>query len=294
MEKKKKEKKYIETVKDTILDALSNGTSVLQKDRVGGIDCSINADTNTIYSGINQLFLQQIRQNKGFKSNKFLTESAIQDNRMGYTYGAELFPVTYWQKELKYRENVYPIGPNGKYDYKQPPIHLKGSPRIDANGNLIGSGYDQFIVVNLDQVDQRKHTYKIDAEKFGKNQDGSAKGGYIKEEQPKRYDLDFIPKTPEKCVAGDYYKAQNSSDTVDYFKQEVSKYINSVLTGTSFKASEFSKKQISDLKTKHFKDDSLFFKVINSASILAFGDKERNTTIENNRAKRAKEKGRGM
>ena len=66
----KREPQYAELVKTAFITAIENGESVLQKDREG-INYSCSAASATAYTGVNQLYLQQIRKDSNFENGKF-------------------------------------------------------------------------------------------------------------------------------------------------------------------------------------------------------------------------------
>lgn len=106
---------YSVEVKETILNSLEKGTSVLQKDR-SGIEYSQNAKSGAIYDGLNQLHLQQFRADNDKKSPYFLTLNQIDEKGMGVkekTHGA-LISYFYKKQNYKFVHNLEDVDPRQK------------------------------------------------------------------------------------------------------------------------------------------------------------------------------------
>jgi len=73
----------INDIKQTIIKSLLNGNSVLLKPRNGGINYSINSNTNKPFENIQQLYFQQIREDNHYKSPYFMPSSDVRKN--GFT-----------------------------------------------------------------------------------------------------------------------------------------------------------------------------------------------------------------
>jgi len=69
---------YIEQIQNYLINTFSKKTSVLLKERKG-VDYSVNSETNKPLSGINQFFLQQVRNDNNYKSPYFVpTKDTLQ------------------------------------------------------------------------------------------------------------------------------------------------------------------------------------------------------------------------
>lgn len=77
--------RLINEIKTTIINGLITGNSVLLKSRnsIDGIDYSYNTATKKPFEDIQQLYMQQIRKNKSFKSPYFMPSSDVIKN--GFT-----------------------------------------------------------------------------------------------------------------------------------------------------------------------------------------------------------------
>jgi hypothetical protein len=301
----KKEKGYAEEVKGTIISALLDGSSFLQRNRKG-IDYSFNAVSGTVYSGVNQAYLQQVRLNKGYINPHFMTYQQCLDKTLFVKHGEKGFSINYWAFPARYQKDEYPINPEtGLADKSKQPIFKKGMTKL-KNGREYGENQYN-TVFNLEQISPNFHRYRIPAnaeiDENGKkkgvneivsapfvlNKDVQLKNPYLLRDENDNIVKDANGNPEYKAKPGMHYKAKDDS-IIERFAEDMSKYFNSCITGEEFKAVKYSQEDIKTLQAEIDNRQSHVFEKINSADFSATGQDKKNERIETNRAKKAEER----
>ena len=274
---------YGETVKGAIFNALAAGTSVLQKDRQG-VDYSLNAASGTVYSGINQLYLQQVRANNNFANPHFMTFEQARNKGMFVKKSEKGAIINYYSNPMRHHRTEYPLGADGLPDKSQKPIHEKGDVKKDAKGHAI-SGNEYNFAFNLEQINPELHNFRKNSRV---NEEGKRVGGYeyassavvfnnnVKLENP----------FPETAKPGLHYKAKDAS-IIEKFGEDVSKYFNSLYTGEKFTAVKYTPEEIKTLQAEITNKQSPVFEKINTGSLLAAGNTAKIERIEKARESKA-------
>jgi len=293
-EQGKKDKPFIPygyTVKSAILGALANGTSVLQQDREG-IDYSMNYVSKTVYEGVNQLYLQQMRKDHNWESPNFITHTQAQPSReameknpnavrMYFKGGEKSSVISYWNDKPRYKKNEYPIDPlTGKEDMTKEPTHKKNDLILDPVTNEPIKGQQEFAAVfNAAQI----NPYQFAGRKGFVTEDGKmipspkvAQNYPIMDKIEMVNPYVIVDKDTKRVVEaiakpGMVYTAKDDS-VMEIFKAKVSEYFNSCFTGAKFNKAEFTPEQIKELSKEIDNKDSKFLQFVTDAHLIASGN----------------------
>jgi len=289
-------KKYAEEVKGTILNALAENKSFLQKDRKG-IDYSLNCATGTVYSGVNQAYLEQVRVNNDYKNPHFMTFQQVVDRGMLVMSGQKGHIINYWVPQARYQRDEYPIDPKTqKEDRSMPIIHAKGSLKLDKDGKPYGENEYNF-VFNLQQINPDQHHFRIPAN--APEVDGKKIGTFfvaskaflindnVKLDNPYVF-TNKDGKDEYRAKPGMFYKAKDDS-IIERFAEDMSRYFNSCVTGAEFKAVKYTPEEIKTLQAEINNRQSPIFSKINDAALYATGQNEKAERIETKRQEKANE-----
>jgi len=283
--KNSKSYSYTEEVKGLILNSLADGTSVLLKDREG-IDYIKNCDSGTTYQGTNQLYLKQFMAKEGHTNPYVMTIDQAQNMGMWPFENKKGAVINYYCKEgLRYKFDEYPIV-DGVKDKSKEPLHKKGDFKLDAEGKNI-PGYEYNYVYNVKDIDPNKKHFR----RFAKP-DAEGRKGYMEISS----DAFIVNPKPEPlknpyaktAVSGLAYKAQDLNDTNEIFKQKVSEYFNSIITGSKYEGWKPTPTQVKELQTQISDVNSPFFKNVNEAFYIAVGNTEKLKFIQTRREEIAK------
>jgi hypothetical protein len=276
---------YADTVKSSVVEALENGTSVLQKDR-SGVEYSMNASSGAVYSGVNQLYLQQQRANKGFKNPLFMTVQQAQDRGLFIKSGEKGSIISYYTKTMRYHRDEFKMDGNGSRvkDDKGHDIilHKKNEPKLNDKGQ-VQSGNEYNYVFNLEQINTEFRQFRQNAQV---DENGNAKPGFVIASKALIINPDVKQDVPyDTAKKGSHYVKQDDS-IMERFAEDVSKYFNSIYTGSKFSGVKYSPEDISKLKTEINDSRSPFFQKVNDAELIAAGRTEKLDKINENRQKR--------
>jgi hypothetical protein len=282
---------YAETVKSAIVDSLEKGNSVLQKDR-SGIDYSINASSGAVYSGVNQLFLQQQREEKGFKNPFFMTVQQAQDKGLFIKSGEKGQIISYYASTVRYHRDEYKRDEKGNVEKdangKEIILHKKNEPKLNEK-NQPYSGNEYNYVFNLQQINTEYRQYRQNATR---DADGNAKPGFVIASKALVINENPQLENPFQAKKGAHY--QKTDNTImEKFAEDVSKYFNSIYTGAKFSGVSYTPDEIKQLKTEINNPRSSFFQKVNDASLVAAGQTEKLDRINENRQKKAERQSQG-
>lgn len=279
------DKKDVEIVKDSIINPILKGESVLQMDRPPGIDFPHNAINGTVYEGANCLLCQQFRadnkdsEGKGFKSPLFMTTQQTHDLYMLPHQDTKALNISCYVKMRVHKENIYPVGGDGREDRTQAPIHVKGEPIVGSDGKPIGEGFEFYWHRNLEQIDtehcaQYRRAAKSEDEYIAIRTPSNVKiDKYPKMENP------YVKRNPEGEVIeiyakpGQFYKAKNDSG-LEVLKEKASHYFNSIITDFPYSKAVFTEEQLQDIAKEKSKNNSQILNVFNDAYNYACGRKK--------------------
>lgn len=273
MSDKNNDRPYDTRVKETVLNAIKDGTSILQQPREG-VDYPVNLSSGTAYAGLNLLVLQQERANNNWENPHFETLTDINSKKFRCKEKSLGVPVSYWNPVARYKEDG--VDANGIE-------HKKGQIKLDSNGNQYGER-EYKTIFNLDNVDIRQHNFNHKTKEWEVASN------------PFAINTDYKLANPYgEAIKGIHYKASNNS-AIEKFTEAASKYINSCYTGEVYEGTAFTKKEIQELQTEFSKSNSPFYKKINEANLVAVGKedtlKKINTNVQENEQTRKSGKSR--
>jgi hypothetical protein len=259
-------KSYAVIVKSTVIESLERGTSVLLKPRKG-VDFSLNAVSGTVYAGVNQFHLQQIRESNGWKNPHFMTAEQIFSMNMSIREGQHGSIISYWADPKRYHRDMTDAAGVA---------HKKGEVMVGINGNPL-KGYEYNYVFNVEQIDPSLKRVRRTQE--GEKQIVVSSNVFALNAGAKLIN-------PFKVEPGVYYKAKDNS-TIEKFAEDVSRYLNSCYTGAEYEPAKYTKKQIKELAEEFSHPRSRFFEKINDGGMVATGQIERLEKIMKAREARA-------
>jgi len=279
---------HAKEVKKLLIDAIANGTSVLLKDKKAGTNYAANPESNTVYTGLNQLVLQQSMENNGFENPYFVTtDQARAKGRFPKNLSLNTTISYYCPEGVRYDFDVYPIK-DGKYDKSVEPIHRKGDVKKDTDGKVI-IGYEYKPMYNLEQLGTFQYRENAQVDENGK------KVSWVEVEDPyalkprseihlpipfQGKNFKFDPSKPT------FYKAKDDS-ALEVFAEQASKFLHSCYSDNyEYKAWKPTPEQIKSLQSEIDNEKSLFFQKVNDASFQAIGRNDIQERVNENRQKK--------
>lgn len=243
---------YGDQVRETVIGSLVNGKSVLQKDREG-IDYAQNPMSGTVYQGINLLYLQQVRENNGYKSPNFATFSNIESSNAMVSRRPDATVEYYHAQGVHYQKNVY--------DESGAVLHAKGDPVLDANGqNPPRSTYTN--VWNYESVETVSRKVTINKNDPSYPAESYATNPFDKNPALMPHTMDIKP--------SDVYKAKDNTP-LERLAEAASKYMNSCYTGEKYKATEFTRNDVRDILKTCEHSNAPILKALSTAGYHASG-----------------------
>jgi hypothetical protein len=287
---------YAENVKEIILDALENGTSVLQQPRKAGLGYISNYDSGSIPQGFNQLLLQQVMKDKGFTVPLYSSLDQCDKHGFHVKKGEKSTPISFWASVMRYDRDIPKKDPQGNIvkDQNGRAIieYKKGDAKLDAQGKKF-SGHT---FVNAFFVEQQELSFKTFREN-ARIENGKSVPGFIDTPSflsiKEKIDLPtpFVDKETGKSITtpGAHYVAKDTS-AMEVFAEKWSKFANS-LYSPSGSAADYegwnpSKKELAELRTAITDSKSPVFSMVLDADLIANGRTDKLDQINENRAKK--------
>jgi hypothetical protein len=281
---------YADTVKSSIIEALENGTSVLQKERQG-IDYPVNASSGTVYSGVNFFYLQQERSDKKHNSPFYMTVQQAQDKGLSVKSGEKGSIISYYAQTVRFHRDEYARDDSGKIkkdaNGNDIILHKKNEPKLNEKGQPY-SGNEYNYVFNIEQINTAYRQYRQNAtlDKEGNSRPGFvfASKAFVVNPTP-----DLQNPFPEICKKGAHYM-KTDDNIIERLTEDFSKYVNSCTTGEKFKAVSYTPNEIKELREIIMDARSPFFQKVNDGYLAATGQTQKLDKINENRQKKTEEK----